>query len=63
MGANKEATMRPSTTTPTEASDEVRNAIDHFPTKCLPTIVEDGFFRKLMDKDFMRIVVLLALKS
>ena len=37
--------------------------IAHLPTKSLPKIVEDGFFKKLTDKDIMRIAVLLAKKG
>jgi cytosine deaminase len=39
------------------------NTIAHLPTKSLAKIVEDGFFKKLTDKDFMRIGVLLARKG
>ena len=39
------------------------NAIAYLPTKSLPKLVEDGFFQKLTDKDFMRIGVLLAMKG
>jgi creatinine deaminase len=55
--------MKALITKDTPVTDEVLNAIAHLPTKSLPKIVEDGFFRKLTDKDFMRIAVLLALKS
>jgi creatinine deaminase len=44
-------------------TDEVLNVIAHLPTKSLSTIVEDGFFKKLTDRDFMRVGVLLAKKS
>ena len=44
-------------------SDEALNAIAHLPTTSLIGIVEDGFFKKLADKDFMRIAVLLAQKG
>jgi len=44
-------------------TDEVLNTIAHLPTKSLSKIVEDGFFQKLTDRDFMRIGVLLALKG
>lgn len=47
----------------TPVSDEVLNAIAHLPTKSLSKIAEDGFFKKLTDKDFMRIAVLLAKKG
>jgi len=44
-------------------SDEVLNVIAHLPTKSLSAVVEDAFYRKLHDRDFMRIAVLLAQKS
>lgn len=44
-------------------NDEVLNAIAYLPTKSLPKIVEDGFFQKLTDKDFMRLAFLLARKG
>ena len=44
-------------------TEEVLNMIAHLPTKSLPKIVEDGFFKKLSDKDFMRIGFLLAKKG
>jgi cytosine deaminase len=44
-------------------SDEVLNVIAYLPTKSLPKIVEDGFFQKLTDKDFMRLAFLLARKG
>jgi cytosine deaminase len=47
----------------TPVTDEVLNAIAHLPTKSLPKIVESGFFRKLTDRDFMRIGFLLAKKG
>ena len=50
-------------TVDTPVTDEVLNAIAHLPTKSLPKIVEDEFFKKLTDRDFMRIGVLLAKKS
>jgi cytosine/creatinine deaminase len=55
--------MKAFITTDTPVSDEVLNTIAHLPTKSLPKIVEDGFFKKLTDRDFMRIGVLLAKKS
>jgi creatinine deaminase len=55
--------MKALITTDTPVTDEVLNAIAHLPTKSLPKIVEDGFFKKLTDRDFMRIGVLLARKS
>ena len=47
----------------TPVSDEALNVIAHLPTKSLSGIVEDGFFKKLSDADFMRIAVLLARKG
>jgi cytosine/creatinine deaminase len=47
----------------TPVTDEVLNAIAYLPTKSLSKIVEAGFFRKLTDKDFMRIAFLLARKG
>lgn len=47
----------------THVTDEVLNAIAHLPTSSLHQIVEDGFFKKLTDKDFMRLAVLLARKG
>jgi creatinine deaminase len=44
-------------------TQETLNLIAHLPTKSLPKIVEDGFFKKLTDRDFMRIGVLLAQKG
>jgi len=47
----------------TPVTNEVLNTIAHLPTKSLPQIVEEGFSKKLTDKDFMRIAVLLAQKG
>jgi cytosine deaminase len=47
----------------TPVSEEVLNAIAHMPTRSLPALVEEGFFKKLSDADFMRIAVLLAQKG
>ena len=47
----------------TFVSEETLKAIAHMPTKSLSALVEDGFFKKLTDADFMRIGVLLAQKS
>ena len=47
----------------TPVTNAVLNTIVHLPTKSLPQIVEEGFFKKLTDKDFMRIAVLLAQKG
>lgn len=55
--------MKAFITTDTPVTDEVLNAIAHLPTKSLSIIVEDGFFKKLTDRDFMRVGVLLAKKG
>ena len=55
--------MKAFITTETPVTDEVLNAIAYLPTKSLSKIVEDGFFRKLTDRDFMRIGFLLAKKG
>jgi cytosine deaminase len=55
--------MKPFISKDTPVTDEVLNLIAYLPTKALPRIVEDGFFRKLTDRDFMRIGVLLAKKG
>lgn len=47
----------------TPGTDEVLNAIAYLPTKSLSKIAADGFFRKLTDRDFMRIAFLLAKKG
>jgi cytosine/creatinine deaminase len=47
----------------TPVTDEVLSLIAHLPTKSLATIVDDEFFRKLSDRDFMRIAFLLAEKG
>jgi len=47
----------------TAVSDAVLNTIAHMPTEYLPKLVDPAFFRKLEDKDFMRIATLLAQKS
>lgn len=47
----------------TPVNDAVLNAIAHIPTEFLPKVAAPEFFRKLHDKDFMRIGTLLALKS
>jgi cytosine deaminase len=47
----------------TPGTDEVLNAIAYLPTKSLLKVVDDGFFRKLTDGDFMRIAFLLAKKG
>jgi cytosine deaminase len=55
--------MKALITKDTPVTEEVLNLIAHLPTKSLPKIVEDGFFQKLTDKEYMRIGVLLAKKS
>jgi cytosine/creatinine deaminase len=55
--------MKALITKDTPVTEEVLNTIAHLPTKSLPKIVEDGFFKKLTDRDFMRIAVLLAKKG
>jgi cytosine/creatinine deaminase len=55
--------MKPFITRDTPVTDEVLNAIAYLPTSSLPKIVEAGFFKKLTDKDFMRIAFLLAKKG
>src|SRR6476619_6568743 len=55
--------MKAFITTATPVSDELLNIIAHLPTKSLPAVAESGFFRKLEDRDFMRIAVLLAQKG
>lgn len=55
--------MKPFITQDTAVNDEVLNTIAHLPTKSLSKIVADGFFRKLTDRDFMRVAFLLARKG
>lgn len=55
--------MKPFITKGTPVTDEVLNTIAHLPTKSLPMIVDSGFFKKLSDRDFMRIAFLLAKKG
>ena len=55
--------MKAFITSDTPVTQEVLNTIAHLPTRSLATIVEDGFFSKLTDRDFMRIAVLLARKG
>jgi len=47
----------------TPVTDAALNLIAHLPTASLPEVAEEAFFRKLTDRDFMRIGVLLARKS
>src|SRR3984957_19766748 len=55
--------ITPLITRDTPVTDEVLNAIAHLPTKSLAKIVDDGFFQKLTDRDFMSIAFLLAKKG
>ena len=55
--------MKAFISTDTPVTDEVLNTIAHLPTKSLSRIVEDGFFKKLTDQDFMRLAFLLAYKG
>jgi cytosine/creatinine deaminase len=55
--------MKAFITSDTPVTQEALNTIAHLPTRSLRTIVEDGFFSKLTDSDFMRIAVLLARKG
>jgi len=55
--------MKAFITRDTPVTDEVLNTIAYLPTTSLSKIVEDAFFRKLTDRDFMRIGVLLAMKG
>jgi creatinine deaminase len=50
-------------TSETPVTSEVLNLIAHLPTKGLSKIVEDGFFLKLTDKDYMRLAFVLAEKG
>ena len=47
----------------TPVTDEVLSTIAHLPTRSLAKVVEPEFFKKLTDKDFMRIAFLLAWKG
>ncbi len=47
----------------TEKSEKVLRVIAHMPTKSLPVLMDDDFVRRLTDKDFMRVAVLLSQKS
>jgi creatinine deaminase len=55
--------MKPFITKDTSVTERVLNVIAHLPTKSLPQVVEDGFFKNLTDKDFMRVGILLAKKG
>jgi creatinine deaminase len=55
--------MKAFITKDTPVTDEVLNTIALIPTESLSKVVEDGFFKKLSDKDFMRVAFLLAEKG
>src|SRR5580692_4225 len=55
--------MKALITKDTPVTQELLNVIAHLPTKSLAKVVEDEFFKKLTDRDFMRIGVLLAEKG
>jgi creatinine deaminase len=55
--------VKPFITADTPVTDEVLNTIAHLPTKSLSKVVDDGFFKKLTDRDFMRLAFLLAWKG
>jgi len=55
--------MQPLIKVDTAPTDEVLNVVAHLPTGSLKSTIDPAFFRKLADKDFMRIAVLLAQKS
>lgn len=55
--------MKTFITKDTPISDEVLNIIAYLPTESLSVVISKDFFKKLKDKDFMRIAVLLAEKS
>src|SRR6201998_1073693 len=63
IGSRKGAVMNLFITKDTPVTDEVLNAIAHLPTRSLPKIVDAEFFKKLSDRDFMRIAFLLAKKG
>jgi cytosine deaminase len=55
--------MKTFVTKDTPVTDEVLNVIAYLPTASLSKLVEDEFFKKMSDKDFMRLGVLLAAKG
>ncbi len=55
--------MRTLITRDMPVTEEALNAIAHMPTRSLPALVDEAFFEKLTDADFMRIAVFLAQKS
>jgi creatinine deaminase len=62
-GPRKETVMNRFITKDTPITDEVLNTIAHLPTRSLSKVADDGFFKKLADRDFMRIAFLLAKKG
>lgn len=56
-------TILPMITADHDANEETLNVIAHLPTASLSRCVAPEFFKKLDDKDFMRIAVLLAAKG
>jgi len=60
---NEGEDMNPFITTDTPVTTELLNVIAYLPTISLPHIVAESFFKKLTDRDFMRLAVLLALKG
>lgn len=61
--SSKGKTMRKIFNSGTEITEAVLNTIAHLPTTSLPATIDPSFWKKLNDKDFMRIAVLLAKKS
>ncbi len=55
--------MKPYITKESLVTEQLLNDIACLPTSDLSSVVEDDFFKKLSDADFMRIAVLLAQKS
>lgn len=55
--------MKPFITRDTPVTDEVLNLIALVPTKSLSKVADEGFFKKLSDRDFMRIAFILAEKG
>ncbi len=47
----------------TEVGDAALNVVAHVPTTSLPALVDEAFWSRLQDGDFMRIAVMLARKS
>ena len=47
----------------TPITDDALNVIAHLPTRSLPSVAAEGFFKKMTDADFMRLAVLLAQKG